>query len=63
MCFAVTKRTSVLIIKRQDGGLCRLWVCFIALPGSVQRWIIIMLPALLMDMRLAAAPEAGVACS
>lgn len=54
------KHISVLIIKRQGCVLCRLWVCFIALRGPVQRWIIIMLPSLLMDMRLAAALEASV---
>lgn len=46
------KRLSVLIIKKQSCELCRLWVCFIALRCPVQRWIIIMLPLLLMDMRL-----------
>lgn len=61
--FAVMKHISVLIIKRQARQLRRPWVCFIALHCPVQRGIIIiiMLPSLLMDMRLALAPEAGVA--
>ncbi len=59
--FAVMKQISVLIIKKRGCELCRLWVCFIALHSAVQRWIIIILPSLLMDMRLAAALEAGVA--
>lgn len=59
--FSVMKRVSVLIIKRQGCELWRPWVCFIALHCPVQRWIIIMLPSLFMDMRLAAAHEARVA--
>lgn len=61
MLMAVMKRSSVLITKRPGCELCRLWACFIALRGLVQRWIIIMLPSQLMVVRLAAALEAGVA--
>lgn len=60
MC-AVMKHISVVIMKEQGCQLCRLWVCFIALHCPLHRWIIITLPLLLMDVRLAPALGAGLA--